>query len=52
MHVQFETKRVMDIDGGCFFDVEGMGYLVALELGTHRLYWQKSLDGNRSNMIF
>ena len=51
MHADFKAKRVLDIDGGCFFDIPGMGFLSALELGTHRIYWQPTLDGSRKKPV-
>lgn len=42
---KIEENQYLDIDNGCFVDFKsGMGYLCALELGTHRLTFQKSLD--------
>lgn len=44
----FETKRWLDIDAGCFIKREraaGYGYLCAFEMTEKQLFFQRNLDG-------
>jgi len=42
---------VLDIDGGCCFEFEGLGNLVAFELSTQKIYVQPRIDTWSENII-
>ncbi len=41
---EIEEKSTMVIDGGCVYNVQGLGYLFAFDLEKKQLYAQKNID--------
>lgn len=43
-HQQLKIKSVLDIDGGCIFNLKGMGHLCAFNLGNQELVFQANIE--------